>query len=99
MKTETIEITKLEKTILDFIVNRMTTEYGYSDLDINEIPESGIKMNVARGVLGSLTKKRLIDAPDPDFKDTIFLSYKTEGLVKYWLEQGADKPVNLIVVN
>ena len=56
-----IQVTKLEKVVLEGLVKEMFAEVGFSDAGIDEISKNtGLSTKVIRGVASSLTKKGLI---------------------------------------
>lgn len=93
---KTIEVTKLEKQVLEALASGMYAECGYSDVGIEEIEEwTGLNRNTIRGVAGSLEKKNLIyidNRVDEGYKYNSnmhiwYLTELTQGLVEEWVEQ------------
>ena len=104
---KSIQVTALEKQVLEALAKGMYAEWHYSDMGIAEIAEdTGLDRKVIRGVAGSLRKKGLIDIDDradegyrnqPDMH-IWYLTEKTEGLVEHWVEEEGLEPVQLITV-
>ena len=93
---KTIEVTSLEKQVLEALASGMYAELGFSDVGIEEIEQwTGLNRNIIRGVAGSLEKKNLInidDREDEGYKNKPdmhiwYLTDKTLGLVEHWVGQ------------
>jgi hypothetical protein len=89
-----IEVTPLEKQVLEVLAQGMYAELGFSDMGIEEIEDgTGLSRNVIRGVAGSLEKKRLISIDDREgegYKNKTnmhiwYLTELTQGLVPHWV--------------
>jgi predicted transcriptional regulator len=92
-----MKITKLEKQVLDTIVSSMDAEMGFSNIEAADVSaDSGIVINVVKGVLGSLVKKGIIFINE-DWGNIIYLTSRYEGLVSDWLKEGALVPPELVV--
>jgi predicted transcriptional regulator of viral defense system len=62
---KTIQVTKLEKQVLEALASGMYAELGYSDMGIADVAEeTGLDRKILRGVAGSLEKKGLISIDD-----------------------------------
>jgi hypothetical protein len=92
----TIQVTKLEKQVLEALAKGMYAELGFSDMGYPELREdTGLTNKVLRGVVGSLSKKGLVSIDDRDgswgidSKDVdmhiIYLTEETLGLVEDWV--------------
>jgi DNA-binding IclR family transcriptional regulator len=92
----TIQVTKLEKQVLEVLAKGMYAELGFSDMGYPELREdTGLTNKVLRGVVGSLSKKGLVSVDDRDgswgidSKDVdmhiIYLTEETLGLVEHWV--------------
>ena len=59
MKNSTdISLTDLEKKVLDTFIDLLYAEKGFSDVDVKDLAaETTLKINVVKGVVGSLCKK------------------------------------------
>ena len=83
-----VSVTKNEKQFIDALISLLYAELGFSDVTI---PDMAVKMkcscNHAKGTLGSLVKKGLIDAPDEDFSEIIFLSASLYHYHPEWREE------------
>jgi hypothetical protein len=93
---KTIQVTKLEKQVLEALASGMYAELGYSDMGIAEVAEdTGLDRKVLRGVAGSLEKKGLIfidDRESEGYKNKMdmhiwYLTPETQGLVDKWVGQ------------
>ena len=85
---KTIEVTKLEMQFLNALVKCLYAEAGFSDVDIKDISkEMKIRIPEAKGVMGSLVKKGLIEEPNSDFAGIIYLSYCAYNLHERWMEE------------
>jgi hypothetical protein len=93
---KTIQVTKLEKQVLEALAKGMYAELGFSDVGYPELREdTGLTNKVLRGVVGSLSKKGLVSVDDRegswgiDSKDVdmhiIYLTNETQGLVEDWV--------------
>lgn len=93
---KTIQVTKLEKQVLEALAKSMYAELGFSDAGYPELREdTGLTNKVLRGVVGSLSKKGLVSVDDRDgswgidSKDVdmhiIYLTGETQGLVDHWV--------------
>ena len=61
------QFTTLEKQVLDSFIEELYAEPGFSDVSPRDLVKpTGIKMSSLRGVLGSLTKKGVIDIIDKE---------------------------------
>lgn len=94
MKENILEVTKMEKQILESLAQGMYAELGYSDMGIDDIAkDTGLDRKVIRGVAGSLIKKDLISIDDREgegYKNQMdmhiwYLTYQTQGLVEHWV--------------
>lgn len=93
-----IQVTKLEKQVLESLAAGMYAEFGYSDMGIEEVSrDSGIPRNILRGVAGSLEKKGLISIDDREgegYKHKVdlhiwYLTSETQGLVDHWIGESS----------
>jgi hypothetical protein len=93
---KTIQVTKLEKQVLEALASGMYAELGYSDMGIAEVAEdTGLDRKILRGVAGSLEKKGLISIDDREsegYKNKMdmhiwYLTSETQGLVDKWVGQ------------
>jgi len=93
-----INVTKLEKQVLESLANGMYAELGFSDVGYPELRENtGLTNKILRGVVGSLSKKELVSVDTREgswgvnCKDVdthiIYLTDKTQGLVENWVGQ------------
>jgi len=90
---EKIKVTALEKMTMDYIVNLMYDEKGFSDIkELYRI--MSIDPKILKEILSNLCKKDLIVIDE--ILNIIYLSGKTEGLVNSWLLDGSSYPVTLI---
>ena len=90
---EKIKVTALEKMTMDYIVNLMYDEKGFSDIkELYRI--MSIDPKILKEILSNLCKKDLIVIDE--ILNIIYLSGKTEGLVNSWLLDGSSHPVTLI---
>ena len=98
---KTIEVTNLEMQFLNALVNGLYAEAGFSDVDIEDIAkEMKVRIPEAKGVMGSLVKKGLLDPPDVDFGSIIFLAEQAYNLHPRWMEQSngfGTEQVNIVV--
>jgi predicted transcriptional regulator len=104
----TIKVTRLEKQVLEALAEGMYAELGFSDMGYEELREGlGLTNKTLRGVVGSLAKKEMvyvcdregefgIDSRDVDMH-IIYLTKKTQGLVRHWVLEEDLQPVQLIV--
>jgi len=91
-------ITALENRALLALVDLMYAERGFSDVDAEDLADrSDLPINILRGVMGSLSKKQLIDV-DEEMGNIIYLTEYTEGMVDDWLIEGAPTPVEFKVI-
>ena len=91
-------ITVLENRALLALVDLMYAERGFSDVDAEDLADrSDLPINILRGVMGSLSKKQLIDV-DEEMGNIIYLTEYTEGMVDDWLIEGAPTPVEFEVI-
>ena len=93
---KTIQVTKLEKIVLEALAKEMYAEYGFSDAGLQEVVDnSGLTANIVRGVQSSLIKKNLIEvwdregdmgvnAKDP-YMHIWYLGPEVQGLVPHWV--------------
>lgn len=102
----TIKVTQLEKQVLEALAKNMYAELGFSDAGYLELREdTGLTNNTLRGVIGSLVKKEMVyvdDRVDEGYGNNtdmhiIYLTEKTDGLVKHWVEEEGLQPIQLIV--
>jgi len=105
---KTIQVTELEKKVLEALAKEMYAEYSFSDAGLHEVVEgSGLKVNIVRGVQSSLIKKNLIeiwdregdmgvDARDP-YMHIWYLGPDVQGLVPHWAEEEGLEEVQLQV--
>jgi DNA replication protein DnaD len=85
---KTIEVTKLEMQFLTTLVNLLNAEAGFSDVEIAEMAEEmNIRVPEAKGVMGSLVKKGLLEEPDADFGGIIYLANRAYNLHERWMEE------------
>ena len=104
-----INVTQLEKQVLEALASEMYAELGFSDVGLQEVCEiAGIHPRIARGVASSLIKKGLlyIDTREGvwginhnDANEHIWhLEGDAMGLVPAWVEEAPDKvePVRLV---
>ena len=103
---KTVQVTKLEKLVLEALAKEMYAEYGFSDAGLQEVVDnSGLPVNIVRGVQSSLIKKNLIevwdregdmgvDARDP-YMHIWYLGPKVQGLVPHWVIEGGLEEVQL----
>ena len=85
---KTIEVTELEMVFLNTLVNELYAEAGFSDVDIAEIARPmKLSINQAKGVMGSLVKKGLLDEPDANFEGIIYLANCAYNLHPRWMEE------------
>ena len=91
---KTIQVTKLEKQVLESLAGGMYAELGYSDVGIDDIAQdTGLDRKVIRGVASSLIKKGLITIDDREpegYKNQMdmhiwYLTSETQGLVERWV--------------
>lgn len=62
MENHTLNLTQLETTVLENIINGLYAEAGFTDVDVNDIKDqTGIDNKILRGVLSSLIKKQIIE--------------------------------------
>jgi len=103
-----IEVTQLEKVVLEALAKEMYAEPGFSDAGLQEVVDnSGLSVNVVRGVQSSLLKKNLIEIWDRqgdmgvNCKDPYthiwYLGADVMGLVTEWIEEGECEAVTLVV--
>lgn len=60
-------LTEKEKIVLESIVDNLYAEYGFTDIDIDDIEvNTELKPKIARGVIGSLVKKGVINVYEHD---------------------------------
>ena len=83
----TIEnLTELETKVLKSCVKGMYAECGFSDFGFDDLSSDlNISTKILRGVVSSLVKKDLLEVGEGDFKDIIFLTGLSNGLVEHWL--------------
>jgi predicted transcriptional regulator len=56
-----LNLTDLEKTVLESLISNLYAEPGFSDVDAHDISrETGIPTKTIRGVLSSLVKKEIV---------------------------------------
>ena len=95
---KTIEVTGLEKQVLEALAGEMYAEPGFSDAGIDEVVGiTGLTSRVVRGVASSLIKKGLLDIDDRDGEwginpnDTSmhiwYLHGDAWGLVPHWVDE------------
>lgn len=73
---KTVSVTQKESKFIEALITYLYAEPGFSDVGIEDIHDStGMEINECKGVLGSLTKKRLVDVyePNDDFAGIIHL--------------------------
>jgi len=96
MKKVELTVTELEAKVLTSLAGGMYAELGYSDFGPTDISkDTGINMNILRGVLGSLSKKGLIECDrreDEGYGKRIdmwicYLLDDAVGLVDIWREE------------
>jgi hypothetical protein len=107
---KTIQVTKLEKQVLEAVALGMYAELGYSDVGIDDVAHTTkIPRNILRGVAGSLQKKGLISIDDREsegYKNQMdmhiwYLTPETEGLVDEWVGEqhwNSDQIVEKVVL-
>jgi hypothetical protein len=90
----TLQVTKLEKQVLEALASCMYAELGFSDAGLPEVcEETGLSPQVVRGVASSLVKKGYIvidDRVDEGYKYKTdmhiwYLTPVTLGLVEHWI--------------
>jgi len=58
---DTLNLTELETKFIGSLTSLLFAEPGFTDVEIKEIAERmNIEINIAKGVLGSLTKKGVV---------------------------------------
>ena len=61
MENHTLNLTKLETTVLETLIDGLYAEPGFSDVDAKDISKiTGISTKSIRGALGSLVKKGIV---------------------------------------
>jgi predicted transcriptional regulator len=61
MEKHNLELTKLETTVLETLINGLYAEPGFSDVDAHDISrDTGISTKSIRGALSSLVKKGIV---------------------------------------
>jgi hypothetical protein len=61
MEQHNLELTKLENTVLETLINGLYAEPGFSDVDAHDISrDTGISTKSIRGALSSLVKKGIV---------------------------------------
>lgn len=106
---KTINVTPLEKRVLEALASEMYAELGFSDVGLQEVCEiAGIHPRIARGVASSLIKKGLLDIDTREYEWGInhndanthiwYLHGDAIGLVPAWVEEAPDavEPVRLV---
>lgn len=104
----TLKVTELEKKVLEALANEMYAELGFSDAGLDEVEKAtGLPASIIRGVQSSLSQKGLIELYDRkgemgiNHKDPRmhiwYLTEKTNGLVKHWVDENDIEPVTLEV--
>ncbi len=67
-------LTELEQQVLKALIYNLYAEAGFSDVDVKDIArDAKLKVNVVKGVIGSLTKKGIVYGYDNDFVGIIYL--------------------------
>jgi ribosomal protein S25 len=87
--TNKLELTELESKVLNELISGLYAEPGFSDVSPSDLSEgTGIKMNVLRGVLGSLSKKDVINVEDKKYlgssDDIVYLNSSHWHLHPQW---------------
>ncbi len=92
-------LTDLEKKVLTALADCMYAEWGYSDAGATDLAEAtGISMKSIRGVIGSLSKKGLVEVEDrsdnggyksndPSWEPIIYLYNDAQALVPHWQDE------------
>ena len=92
-------LTDLEKKVLTALADCMYAEWGYSDAGATDLAEAtGISMKSIRGVIGSLSKKGLVEVEDrsdnggyksndPSWGPIIYLYNDAQALVPHWQDE------------
>lgn len=95
---KTIEVTELEKQVLEALAGEMYAESGYSDAGLDAVVViTGLTSRVVRGVASSLIKKGLLDIDrredemDVNSNDASmhiwYLQGDARSLVPHWVEE------------
>ena len=72
--TNDLQLTKMEKTVLNSLIENLYAEPGFSDVSPQDLSSSTkIPMRSLRGVLGSLSKKGVIWLTDDYSSDREFV--------------------------
>lgn len=106
---KTINVTQLEKQVLEALASEMYAELGFSDAGLQEVCEiTGIHSRIVRGVASSLIKKGLLHIdtregvwgidPNDANMHIWYLDGDAVGLVPAWVEEAPDEvePVRLV---
>ena len=103
---KTIEVTKLEKKVLEAMAEGMYAEFGFSDYGLPElIDDTKLSARILRGVGGSLVKKDLIyidDREDEGYKNNPsmhiwYLHDGMEALVEEWRKELNMEQIKLVI--
>lgn len=106
---KTIEVTELEKQVLEALAAEMYAEPGYSSAGLEEVVEStGLTSQVVRGVASSLIQKGLLEIdrrenewginPNDTSMHIWYLQGDAWGLVPGWIEYDEEiEPAQMIV--
>ena len=90
-----IKVTKLEKQVLETLASKMYAEWGFSDVNFEDLQEATkLKKSTLTGVLVSLSNKGYVST-DEEYKDssdnTIFyLGDEVQGLVDHWVKESQE---------
>ena len=107
---KTINVTELEKRVLEALSSEMYAESGFSDVGLQEVCDiANLNPQIARGVASSLIKKGLlyidtregewgINHNDP-YMHIWYLEGDAWGLVPAWVEELGEllEPLQLVV--
>ncbi len=84
---KTIKVTELEMKFVTTLIDSLYAEAGFSDVGIDEIAQiMKVACPVAKGVMGSLVKKGIVDAGDDEFP-VVNLHTRVYHLHKRWWEE------------
>lgn len=74
MKTLTdLNLTELETSFVTTLIDALYAEPGFTDCDVKDISEGmNVSVETAKGVLGSLVKKGIVDTQEADHADFVF---------------------------
>jgi len=67
MESHNLQLTKMETTVLEALIDGLYAEPGFSDVDAKDLStKTGISTRSIRGVLSSLSKKEIIWLEETD---------------------------------